>query len=72
MQRLLRTYPDVPILGLSATNVCYLDNQWDMAEELFAGNIASRMTLGEAIVQEILNPPRYVLSVLSYANDLEK
>ncbi|MCD7745796.1 MAG: Helicase associated domain protein [Lachnospiraceae bacterium] len=63
VQKLLSTFPDTPILGLSATNIRYLDNQRDMADELFDGNIASEMTLGEAIVRGILNPPKYVLSV---------
>lgn len=30
VQRLLHAYPTVPILGLSATNIRYLDNQRDM------------------------------------------
>lgn len=68
----LSRYPDVPILGLSATNIRYLDNQRDMADELFAGNIASQMTLGEAIVRGILTPPKYVLSVFSFQKDMEK
>ncbi len=72
VDRLLQIYPNVPILGLSATNIRYLDNQRDMADELFDGNIASEMTLGEAIVRGILNPPKYVLSVFSYRNELEK
>ena len=72
VQNLLSTYPDVPILGLSATNIRYLDNQRDMAVELFDGNIASEMTLGEAIVRGILNTPKYVLSIFSYQKDLEK
>lgn len=72
VQNLLKAYPDVPLLGLSATNIRYLDNQRDMADELFEGNIASEMTLGEAIVRGILNPPKYVLSVFSYQKDLEK
>ena len=72
VQKVLRTYADVPVLGLSATNIRYLDNQRDMAEELFEGNIASEMTLGEAIVRGILNPPKYVLSVFQYQKDLEK
>ena len=72
IQRLLNTYPDAPVLGLSATNVRYLDNQRDMADELFDGCIASEMTLGEAIVRGILNPPKYVLSIYSYQKDLEK
>ncbi|MCD8074994.1 MAG: Helicase associated domain protein, partial [Lachnospiraceae bacterium] len=65
VQKLLAAFPDTPILGLSATNIRYLDNQRDMAEELFEGNIASEMTLGEAIVRGILNSPKYVLSVYS-------
>lgn len=68
----LRAYPKVPILGLSATNVRYLDNQRDMADELFDGNIASQITLGEAIVRGILNPPKYVMSVFPYQRELER
>lgn len=62
---LLQTYPQVPVLGLSATNVRYLDNRRDMAKELFDGNIASEMSIGEAIVRGILTPPKYVLSLYS-------
>lgn len=72
VQNLLNTYPDALLLGLSATNIRYLDNQRDMADELFDGNVASEMTLGEAIVRGILNPPTYVLSVYSYQKDLDK
>ena len=72
IKRLREQYPDVPMLGLSATNIRYLDNQRDMAEEMFDNNIASEMTLGESIVRGILNPPKYVLSVFSYEKDLEK
>ncbi len=72
VERLLSIYSDTPILGLSATNIRYLDNQRDMADELFDGNVASRMTLGEAIVRGILNPPKYILSVYSWKKDLEK
>ena len=62
-QALLNAYPDVPLLGLSVTNVRFLDNQRDMAKELFGGYIASEISLGEAIAREILKPPQYVLSV---------
>lgn len=72
VQNILNQYPDAQIIGLSATNIRYLDNQRDMAEELFDGNVASEMTLGEAIVRGILNPPTYVISVYSYQKDLEK
>ncbi len=72
VENLLRVYPGVPILGLSATNIRYLDNQRDMADGLFDGNIAFEMTLGEAIVRGILAAPKYVLSVFSCQKDLEK
>ena len=69
---LLDLYADIPILGLSATNIRYLDNQRDMADELFDGNIASEMTLGDAIVRGILAAPKYVISIYSYQKELEK
>ena len=72
VEQLLFIYSDVPVLGLSATNIRYLDNQRDMAQELFDGNIASQMSLGEAIVRGILSPPKYVLSMYYYQNTLEK
>ena len=72
VNKLIARYPNVPMLGLSATNVRYLDNQRDMAEELFDGNIASEMTLGEAIVRGILKAPLYISTVFSYQKDLEK
>lgn len=72
VQKLLKCYDTRPILGLSATNVRYLDNQRDMADELFDGNIASYMTLGDAIVRGILNASKYVLSVYSCRKSLKK
>lgn len=72
VERLLRMYAKAPLLGLSATNIRYLDNQRDMADEIFDGNVASEMSLGDAIVRGILNPPRYVLSVFSYQKDLKR
>lgn len=72
VDRLLETYPKVPLLGLTATAIRYLDNQRNMVNELFDGNIASEMTLGEAIVRGILNPPKYVMSVFAYQEDYKK
>ena len=72
VERLLSVFPHTPVLGLSATNIRYLDNHRDMADELFDGNIASEMTLGEAVVRGILTPPEYVLSIYSCSKDIEK
>ena len=72
VERLLAQFPNVPLLGLSATAIRYLDNQRDMADELFDGNVASEITLGEAIVRGILKPPKYILTAYSYRMDLER
>ena len=72
VRKLLELCPDAKLLGLTATNVRYLDNNRDMAEELFDGRIASEMTLGEAIVRGILPTPKYVTTVFRYQNELAK
>ncbi|MEG2184657.1 MAG: Helicase associated domain protein [Cloacibacillus sp.] len=72
VRKLLDMYTESQILGFSATNIRYLDNQRDMADELFDGNIASQMTLGEVVVRGILAPPTYVISLYSCQKDLER
>ena len=72
VDRLLHMYPDAKLLGLSATSVRYLDGQRNMADELFDGNVASEMTLGEVIVRGILPAPKYVVGLYSYQKELEK
>lgn len=72
VQALLRMYPETPILGLSATSIRYLDNQRDMADELFEGNVASEMTVAEAIATGILPTPVYVTALYSYQQELDR
>lgn len=72
VKKLLDTYPEAKRLGLSATNIRYLDNQRNMAVEIFEGNIASEMTLGEAIIRGILPEPKYVIAMYSYKKELEQ
>ena len=72
LQQFLSLHSDVPMLGLSATAVRYLDCQRDMSEELFQGCVASEMTLGEAIVRGILPAPKYVTTVFRYQNHLNE
>ena len=72
VRKLLDTYPTAKRLGLSATNIRYLDNQRNMAVEIFDGNIASEMTLGEAIVRGILPEPKYVIAMYAYKKELDQ
>ena len=60
LRRLLDMYPEVPVLGCSAADIRYLDNQRNIANELFDSNIAREMKLGEAIIRGILAAPKYV------------
>ena len=69
---LLKLCPDAKLLGLTATNIRYLDNNRDMAEELFDSRVASDMTLGEAVVRGILPTPNYVTTVYQYQKTLAK
>ena len=69
---LLKLCPDAKLLGLTATNIRYLDNNRDMAEELFDSCVASDMTLGEAVVRGILPAPKYVTTVYQYQKALAK
>ena len=70
VERFRRMYPAIPLLGLTATSVRYLDSNRDMSEEIFSGCVASEMTLGEAIVRGILPAPKYVTTVFRYQNQL--
>lgn len=69
---LLKLCPNAKLLSLTATNIRYLDNNRDMAEELFDGHIANEMTLGEAVVRGILPTPKYVTTVYQYQKTLAK
>ena len=71
VKRLLQRNSNAFILGLSATPLRYYDGLRDMADELFYNNVASEMTLEEAIEQEILPEATYVTSLYGYGLELE-
>ena len=59
---LMKDNEDAVVIGLSADSIRYFDCRRDMAKELFDDNVASRMTLIEAINRKILPCPKYVVS----------
>ena len=71
IEALLRAYPKVRILGLTATNIRYLDCRRDMAKEIFDNRIASEMSLTEAMARRILPVPKYIISVYSYKEKID-
>lgn len=60
VDRLLELNTSAKVFGTSATHIRYLDDERNMADELFHGNIASHITIAEAWNQNILPIPRYV------------
>ena len=72
VKSLLEQLPDAKVLGLTATPIRYLDDNRNMAEELFDGNIASEISLQDAILQRLLPVPHYITGVFSYEEDIQK
>ena len=65
---LLAVHPDTKILGTTATPVRHLDGERNMADELFEGNVASEITLGEAMSRNILPIPTYVTGLFDFSS----
>ena len=70
VQTILEKNPAAKVLGTSATPIRYLDDNRNMAEELFNNNIASELPLGEAILQGIHRKPKYVSALYNYSEIL--
>lgn len=71
IERLLQRNKGAIVLGLSATPLRYNDGLRDMADELFENNVASEMTLEEAIENGILPEATYVSALYGYDKELE-
>ena len=68
VDRLLEANPTVKVLGTTATPIRFLDDNRDMADELFGGNIASYMTLKDAFDRDILATPRFVTGLFEFSS----
>lgn len=68
--RLLGANPQAKVLGTTATPVRYLDNNRDMSEEIFHGNVASEITIAEAWSRGILPIPRYISGLFRWDSTL--
>ena len=68
VQLLIDTQPQAKVLGTTATPVRHLDGNRNMADELFAGNVASELTLGEAMSRGYLPIPTYVTGLYDFTN----
>ena len=69
---LLNNNSNAKVLGFSATPIRYLDDCRNMAEELFDNNIASQITLVEAVTKGILPLPTYINALYSFDEDIQR
>ena len=65
-------YPNTKLIGTTATETRYLDNNRNMNELLFEGNEVSRLSLADAILEGILPAPVYVNFNYSLLFELER
>jgi len=72
VDRLLEANKEANLLGLSATHVRYLDDNRNMADELFDGNIVSYINLKDAIDRGILPNPTYISALYLTSEEVKK
>lgn len=58
-------------IGLTATPIRYLDNERNMTQEIFDGNVASALSLSEAMLEGLLPVPTYINSKIACRPKLE-
>ena len=65
INKLLQANPEAKVLGTTATPIRYLDNERDMVEDYFKGDVISQIELVDAMVDGILPVPHYVIGYYS-------
>lgn len=61
-EKIQEKYPDIKILGLTATQIRYLDGGKDMSKELFGGNVAYNLSSEELANISNFKRPKYVIA----------
>ena len=69
---LIEHSPKARLVGFSAVPVRYLDNQRDMTQELFGGDVAWNLSLDDAILDGLLPAPDYITAAYSFEEELVK
>ncbi len=59
-------------IGLTATPIRYLDNERNMTQEIFDGNVASSISLSEAMLEELLPVPLYINAKIACRGEFDK
>lgn len=63
---------DEVFIGLTATPKRYLDHERDMTQEVFDGNVASSISLSQAMLERLLPVPIYINSKIACRGELIK
>ena len=71
LRDLISLSADKVMIGATATGTRYLDNYMNVAETFFDNNVASKLTLPQAILDEILPAPLYINVMSSLLYDLD-
>lgn len=64
LKEIIAESDDKKLIGLTATPIRYLDKERNMTDEIFDGNIASSISLQEALIDGILPTPTYITSFI--------
>ena len=64
-------HPETKVIGTTATEIRYLDNERNMNNILFDGVCASTLTLADAMLREILPAPVYINSFVELSTEYE-
>lgn len=77
VNELLDNNVNAKVSDISATNIRYLDNERNMVDEILDGDVASNITLDEALVIGILPTPKYIITTYKidigvYRNKIDK
>lgn len=72
VNRLLQRNPRAKVLGTSATPIRYLDDNRNMATEIFNDRIATQLSLNSAIAEGILPAPTYVSALYSVKEECQE
>lgn len=70
--KVLETCSSAKIFGTSATPIRSLDNGRDMSEEIFGGVVANKITLEDALSNNILAKPKYIIGMYDIEEDKRK
>ncbi|WP_395075723.1 Helicase associated domain protein [Flavobacterium sp.] len=72
LNELLNNYPTSKIVGLTATHIRYMEEDRDLIDELFDGNLVHHLTIYEAFDTGILPRPKYITTLISLDSEYEK